>query len=124
MATSPTAWALLGAAIVSEVTASLSLKGALERPALYGVVAVGYLASFTLLALVLRRGMPLGVAYGVWGALGVALTAVASAVVFDESLTGLMGVGIALIIAGVLTVELGSQRAARERAAEQTAGPR
>ncbi|MBB2985083.1 DMT family transporter [Terracoccus luteus] len=122
MATSPTAWALLGTAIVSEVTASLSLKGALDRPALYGVVAVGYLASFTLLALVLRRGMPLGVAYGVWGALGVALTAVASSLVFDEALTGLMGLGIVLIIAGVLTVELGSQRAARERA-RATGGP-
>lgn len=56
------------------------------------------------------------VAYGVWGALGVALTAVASSLVFDEALTGLMGLGIVLIIAGVLTVELGSQRAARERA--------
>ena len=122
MATSPTAWALLGTAIVSEVTASLSLKGALDRPALYGVVAVGYLASFTLLALVLRRGMPLGVAYGVWGALGVALTAVASSLVFDEALTGLMGLGIALIIVGVLTVELSSQRAARERA-RATGGP-
>jgi small multidrug resistance pump len=122
VATSPTAWALLGTAIVSEVTASLSLKGALDRPALYGVVAVGYLASFTLLALVLRRGMPLGVAYGVWGALGVGLTAVASSLVFGEDLTGLMGLGIVLIIAGVLTVEVGSKRAARERA-RATGGP-
>lgn len=76
-----------------------------------------YTASFTLLAFVLRHGMPLGVAYGIWGALGVASTAVMSAVIFGESLTPLVGVGIALIIAGVLTVELGSQQAHR-RAAE------
>ena len=53
----------------------------------------------------------LGVAYGIWGALGVATTAVMSSLIFDETLTALMGVGIVLIIAGVLTVELGSQAA-------------
>lgn len=106
-----TRWLLLAAAICSEVTGSLSLKGALDHPALYVVVAIGYLASFTLLALVLKQGMALGVAYGIWGAVGVALTAVMSALIFDEALTALMGVGIALIIAGVLTVELGSQAA-------------
>lgn len=106
-----TKWLLLAAAIVSEVTASLSLKGALDHPTLYAVVAVGYLASFALLALVLREGMALGVAYGIWGALGVATTAAMSALIFDEAFTALMAVGIALIIAGVLTVELGSQQA-------------
>jgi len=114
-----TTWLLLAAAIASEVTASLSLKGALDRPALYAVAAVGYLASFTLLTLVLRRGMALGVAYGIWGALGVAATAVTSSLLFDEALTALMGVGIGLIIAGVLTVELGSQRAHRSRSRRQ-----
>ena len=67
-----TKWLLLAGAILSEVTASLSLKGALDRPALYAVVLVGYAASFVALAMVLRRGMALGVAYGIWGALGVA----------------------------------------------------
>lgn len=106
-----TTWLLLLAAIVSEVTATLSLKAALDRPALYAVVAVGYLASFTLLAAVLRRGMGLGVAYGVWAALGVAATAVLSAIVYDEPLTLLMTVGLVLIIGGVLLVEGGSQAA-------------
>lgn len=108
-----TTWILLACAIASEVTASLSLKAALDRPGLYAVVAVGYVVSFALLALVLRRGMALGVAYGIWGALGVASTALLSAAIFDEPLTALMGVGLALIIAGVLVVELGSQAAQR-----------
>ncbi|WP_226344875.1 DMT family transporter [Agilicoccus flavus] len=114
-----TTWFLLAAAVASEVTASLSLKGALERPGLYAVVGLGYVASFTFLALVLRRGMALGVAYGIWGALGVAATAVLSSLIFGEALTGLMGVGIALIIAGVLAVELGSQQAQRARRATE-----
>lgn len=109
-------WLLLAAAISCEVTASLSLKGALDAPALYAVVVTGYLASFAFLALVLRAGLPLGVAYGIWGALGVALTALLSAALFAEPLTALMGLGIVLIIGGVLLVELGSQRA-HDRAA-------
>ncbi|MCQ1987106.1 multidrug efflux SMR transporter [Arthrobacter sp. zg-Y844] len=108
-------WLLLSAAILAEVTASLSLKGALEHAGLYAVVAAGYLGSFILLAGVLRTGMALGVAYGVWGASGVALTAIGSLVFFGEPLTLLMGIGIAVVIAGVLCVELGSQ-AAHEKA--------
>lgn len=51
-------WLLLAAAISCEVTASLSLKGALDAPALYVVVVAGYVASFAFLALVLRAGLP------------------------------------------------------------------
>lgn len=110
-------WLLLVAAIASEVTASLALKAALDRPALYVVVAVGYLSSFVLLAAVLQRGMGLGVAYGIWGALGVASTALLSALIFGEPLTAVMLVGLGLIIAGVVLVEGGSQAALRRRTA-------
>jgi small multidrug resistance pump len=116
-------WLLLGAAIMSEVLASLSLKGALDRPALYGVVAVGYVSSFVFLGTILRRGMALGVAYGIWGALGVATTAILSTLIFDEPFTALMGLGIALIIAGVLVVELGSQAAGRREQREAISHP-
>lgn len=105
---------LLVIAILFEVTASLSLKGALEHPALYVVVTAGYLGAFVLLAVVLRTGMGLGVAYGIWAASGVALTAIGSLVVFGEPLTFLMGIGIAVIIAGVLCVELGTQAASKK----------
>ena len=71
-------------------------------------MAAGFVAAFALLSAVLRRGMPIGVAYGVWAALGVALTSVLSAVLYDEPFTGLMAAGIALIMGGVLLVELGS----------------
>ena len=84
---------------------------------MYGVSAVAYVVAFGLLSLVLRTGMPLGVAYGVWSASGVALTAVLSLLVFDEPLSLLMGVGIILVIAGVLCVELGSKAKARRVAA-------
>lgn len=112
-----TTWLLLAAAILSEVIATLSLRGALDQSALYVVVVVGYVLTFALLAQVLRRGMGLGVAYGLWGAIGVVLTAGASAVLFEESLGALKISGILLIAAGVAVVELGSQRARRAEAA-------
>lgn len=107
-------WLLLVGAIASEVTGSLSLKGALDHPLLYIVVAAGFISAFVFLSAVLRRGMALGVAYGVWGAMGVAATSILSAVIYDEPFTGLMAVGLALIIAGVLTVELGAQAAHKQ----------
>lgn len=104
-------WLLLMLAIVSEVAATLSLKAAVTTPALYVVVVSGYFASFVFLTFVLKRGMGLGVAYGIWGAIGVALTAVLSAIIFGEAFTAVMGVGMVCIIAGVLLVEMGSHRA-------------
>lgn len=113
-------WLLLLAAIAAEVTATLSLKAALDDPALYVVVVAGYVTTFVLLAQVLRRGMGLGVAYGIWGAFGVTLTAILAAIVFGEELNAVMGAGIALIATGVLIVELGAQKAKREHARSAT----
>jgi small multidrug resistance pump len=107
------AWGFLVAAIVLEVSATLSLRGALDEPWLYVVVVLGYVASFAALASCLRAGMGLGVAYGIWGAMGVALTAVLSWWLFHEPLTPLMVAGIVVIMAGVLCIELGSQAALR-----------
>ena len=104
-------WVFLGGAVVSEVTASLSLKAALDHPAFYAIVVVGFVSAFTFLTLTLKQGMALGVAYGIWGAVGDAATAVLSAVIFNEQLTGVMVGGLAAIIIGVLIIELGSQRA-------------
>jgi small multidrug resistance protein len=94
---------------VSEVSATLALKKALEVPEYYTVVLIGYALSFVFLSLVLRLGMALGVAYGIWGALGVALTSVLSVVLFGEPMNITAVVGIAFIVLGVLLVELGSQ---------------
>ena len=105
------AWLALGGAIISEVSATLALRQALNQPGFYVMVGIGYALAFILLSLMLKAGMPLGVAYGLWGALGVALTAVLSMLVFGEPITVLVALGIALIMAGVLLVEVGAQRA-------------
>ena len=111
-------WLFLGTAIVAEVTGALSMQAAVEQPAWYAVVAVGYVTAFLMLIRVLRSGMAVGVAYGIWGASGVALTAVLAAVLFGQALTLTMIIGIALIAVGVLLVEIGSQRALARREQE------
>jgi len=111
------AWGVLALTIALEVTATLSLDAAQRHPWLYAVVVVGYAGSFVLLSQVLRMGMPLGVAYGIWGATGVALTAVLAWALFGDPLTPTMLAGIGLVAAGVLLVELGSQQAARRAGA-------
>jgi small multidrug resistance pump len=107
-------WALLLGAIFTEVAATLSLRASQDHSAWLVVVIVGYVASFALLTFVLRAGMPVGVAYGIWGALGTAVTAVLAAVFFGDPFTWPIAAGIGLIIAGVLLVELGSHRPAVE----------
>ena len=106
-------WLCLGGAVITEVSATLALKAALDAPGWYLLVVLGYAAAFFLLTVCLRLGMTISVAYGAWGAGGVTATALLSASIFDEPLTWLMGFGIALILAGVITVETGSQKAHR-----------
>ncbi|MCE0459607.1 DMT family transporter [Curtobacterium flaccumfaciens] len=108
-------WLFLATAIIAEVTAALSMQAAVDHPGWYALVAVGYISAFLLLIRVLRAGMGVGVAYGIWGASGVALTALLAAALFGQALTGTMLLGIACIAGGVLLVELGSQRALARR---------
>jgi len=102
-------WLLLAAAILTEVTATLFLRVASTgKRRWYLPVGVGYFLAFTLLTLTLDQGMSLGVAYGIWAAAGVALTALASRVFFKETITPIMMLGLGLIIGGVLLIELGA----------------
>ena len=102
-------WVYLSAAILLEVASTLALRvAAAGRRRWYVVVVAGYAVSFGLLALALDAGMGIGVAYGVWTAVGVALTAVLSKLIWDEPLTWVMGAGIVLIIGGVMLLELGA----------------
>ncbi len=101
-------WLALFGGILVEVFSTLCLRASdgLRNRTWIAPAVVGYVVSFALVWLALRLGMPVGIAYGVWSACGVALVAVLAKVLFKEPLTPLMGVGIALIAAGVLVIEL------------------
>jgi small multidrug resistance pump len=101
-------WLVLAAAIGIEVFATLGLRASdgFRKKVWIAPVVVAYLASFYLLWLTLALGLPVGIAYGVWTACGVALVAVIARYLFGDPLTLKMLIGIGLVIAGVLTIEL------------------
>jgi len=101
-------WLTLTGAILVEVFATMSLRASngFRNKKWIVPIVVGYVASFALLYVTLSLGMPVGIAYGVWSAAGVALVAVIARLLFGEPLTLVMIGGIGLIIAGVLTIEL------------------
>jgi small multidrug resistance pump len=105
-------WPALAGAILLEVFATLALRASdgFRKKAWIAPVVAGYLASFYLLWLSLSLGMPVGIAYGVWTACGVALVAVIARYLFSEPLTWVMVLGIGLVIAGVLTIEMAGVR--------------
>lgn len=104
-------WIFLIGAIITEAVATLALRMASQKGATkkwFVLVTAGYVTAFVLATWALSGGLTIGVVYGVWSACGVALIAVVSRILFNEPLTKIMGVGIVLIAAGVLFIELGS----------------
>lgn len=103
-------WSLLGVAIVAEVIATSALKASNGftnlLPAI--VVVIGYAVAFYFLALTLRT-IPVGVAYAIWSGLGIVLIAMVGWLVFDQKLDAATIVGMALILAGVLVMNLFSR---------------
>lgn len=101
-------WVYLVSAILTEVLGTVSLRvAATGSRRWYALVLAGYVASFVLLSLALHEGVGIGVAYGIWTSVGVALTALLSRWLFAEPLTRTMLLGIALIAAGVFLLETG-----------------
>ena len=100
---------LLVLAIVSEVAGTSALRASEGFTRVWpsvGVV-VGYGVSFVALSLALKQGLGLGPAYAIWSGAGTALITIVGLVVFGDRIGLLAYAGIALIIAGVVLVNLG-----------------
>ena len=103
-------WLYLGVAILSEVAATSALKASEGFTRLWPslVVVVGYGVAFFFLSLTLRT-IPVAVAYAVWSGVGIALIAIIGWLLFGQALDLPGIVGIALIVAGVLVLNLFSK---------------
>lgn len=113
MLTSPAyAWLYLSVAIAAEVLGTSLLKAASDHPRVWivSLVVLGYLVSFGALALTLRVGMQVGVAYAIWAAVGTAAVALVGVLAYQEPATLTKAGFIALIIAGVVGLELTGHR--------------
>lgn len=99
----------LAVAICSEVLGTISLKFSegFSKPLPSVLVVLGYGAAFATLGMVLKAGLPVGVVYAIWSGAGVALIALIGVLFLGEQVTAVQLGGLALIIGGVLALELG-----------------
>jgi small multidrug resistance pump len=99
--------ALLGLAIVVEVAATALLPRTAGFTSLGWTVLVvtGYASSIWLLTIVVRT-MPVSVTYAIWAGAGTALVAVVGLVFLGESFSWIKAVSLALIVAGVVGLNL------------------
>jgi len=109
-------WLFMAVAIVTEVAGTLAMKlGAHHgsRTLGLGVMYAMLVLSYTSLALAVKR-IPLAVAYGAWESLGLVLITLCSAWLFAENLSAVKLLAIALIIAGIVLLERGTDEAPGE----------
>ena len=103
-------WIYLGIAIVSEVigTSALNASAGFSRPWPSLIVVVGYAVAFYCLSLALTS-IPVGIAYAIWSGVGVALIALVGWAIFGQALDAPAIIGIALIVAGVVVLNVFSR---------------
>ena len=112
----------LAIAIVTEVVATAALRASNGFSNLWPsvVVVVGYVVCFFALAMCVKR-MPIGVAYAIWSGVGIVLITIAGWYLYRQrvDLPGILGMG--LIIAGVLVIQIFSSTKEVEPLEETTA---
>jgi small multidrug resistance pump len=107
------AWMILGLAIVAEVIGTSALKASegFTRPWPSVVVVLGYAVAFYCLSLVLKT-MSVGVAYAIWSGLGIVLITCVAYLLYGQRIDLAGWLGMSLIIAGVVVLNLYSKAAA------------
>ncbi len=103
-------YVILAIAILIEVVATTLLKTTENFTKLMPsiLVIMGYSASIYLLTLVLKS-IPVGIAYAIWAGAGIALVAIVAAITFKQIPDLPAIIGISLIIAGVIVLNLFSK---------------
>lgn len=107
---SPATWAALLGAIGLEVAGTTLLQKSQQFSRLWPTLgmAVCYLAAFYLLSLALKQ-MPVGIAYAIWSGLGVVAISLIGLVLFKQRLDLPTVVGLAMIVGGVVVINLFSR---------------
>lgn len=104
------AWIYLTIAILAEVIGTSALKSSEGFTRLWPsvTVVIGYGLAFWMLSLTLKT-IPVGIAYAVWAGAGIVLVALIGWVLFQQKIDTMGMLGIALIISGVLVLNLFSK---------------
>lgn len=113
---------LLTISIITEVfgTTAMKLSEGFTQPVFTVCVVVAYVISFGIFVIVLKH-VPLGLAYGIWGGAGTVLTTLVGCIAWGEPFTLFTGLGIALVVAGIILMNAGSQQDTDEALAKANA---
>ena len=103
-------WIFLCVSIIAEVIATSALKSSegFSKPIASVIVVLGYIIAFYCLSLTLKT-IPVGIAYAIWSGVGIVLVTTIAWIVFDQKLDVWGIIGIALIMSGVLVLNLVSK---------------
>lgn len=106
------AYLYLAIAIVAEVIATTALRAADGFTVLLpsAISIAGYVVAFYFLSLTLR-GMPVGIAYAIWSGVGIVLVSLAGWVIYRQLLDLPALIGMGLIMAGVIVINVFSKTA-------------
>lgn len=98
---------ILFLAIVAETIATSSLQASQQFTRLGPSIltVIGYATAIFLLSLVLKT-IPVGIAYALWSGLGIVLIALIGFVIFGQKLDLPAILGISLILAGIIVINL------------------
>ena len=102
------AWVLLSIAIAAEILGTLSLKASDGLSKLWPSlgVLIGYALAFTLMAISLKK-LDVGITYAIWSGVGIIGAAIGGVIFFDQHLSRITIIGMAIIIVGVVVMNLG-----------------
>ncbi len=105
-------WLYLSAAILFETIGTTALQASQQFTRLVPsiIVVISYATSFYLLALTLRF-MPVGIVYAIWSGLGICFIAAIAYVVFGQKLDLPAVLGMAMIIGGIVVINVFSKSA-------------
>jgi len=106
-------YVFLAIAIIAEVIATTALKASQGFTQLLPsiLVIVGYGVAFYCLSMTLRT-IPVGIAYAIWSGAGIVLVSLIGFALYGQKLDVWAIVGIGLIIAGVMVINLLSKSVA------------
>jgi len=101
-------WLLLSISIAAEILGTLSLKASDGLSKLWPSIGVlvGYASAFALMAVSLKK-LDVGITYAIWSGVGIIGAAIGGYIFFNQEISKVSMLGMAIIIVGVVVMNLG-----------------
>jgi len=103
-------WVILGIAVLAETVATSAMKSSegFTRLVPSVIVVIGYAIAFYFLSITLKE-IPVGIAYAIWSGIGIVLISLVGWIMFGQKLDTPALIGMALIISGVVVMNVFSK---------------